>query len=194
MLDDIAAIEADATPRIAAAATLDDVRALDQELLGKRSALSSFKRKLGWARPRRAPKGRRAGPQRGARRPRGGAVAARAGRARGAERAAAPRGRAPRPHRGAAGVGRRPPPPRHPGHGDPGGRLRRHGLHRRRGPEVETDWHNFGALNFPPGHPARNMYDTLYVELGEPGSTLLRTHTSPVQVRVMEARRRRSTR
>ena len=37
------------------------------------------------------------------------------------------------------------------------------------GPEVETDWHNFGALNFPPDHPARDMYDTLYVELGEPG-------------------------
>jgi phenylalanyl-tRNA synthetase alpha chain len=55
------------------------------------------------------------------------------------------------------------------------------------GPEVETDWHNFGALNFPPGHPARDMYDTLYVEHGEPGSTLLRTHTSPVQVRVMTA-------
>jgi phenylalanyl-tRNA synthetase alpha chain len=55
------------------------------------------------------------------------------------------------------------------------------------GPVVETDWFNFGALNFPPGHPARNMHDTLYVELGEPESTLLRTHTSPVQVRVMEA-------
>jgi phenylalanyl-tRNA synthetase alpha chain len=53
------------------------------------------------------------------------------------------------------------------------------------GPEVETDWHNFGALNFPEGHPARDMYDTLYVDYGEPGSTLLRTHTSPVQVRVM---------
>ena len=53
------------------------------------------------------------------------------------------------------------------------------------GPEVETDWHNFGALNFPPDHPAREMYDTLYVTYGEPGSTLLRTHTSPVQVRVM---------
>ena len=38
------------------------------------------------------------------------------------------------------------------------------------GPEVETDWHNFGALNFPPDHPARDMYDTLYVEMGEPGS------------------------
>jgi phenylalanyl-tRNA synthetase alpha chain len=54
------------------------------------------------------------------------------------------------------------------------------------GPEVEDDWHNFGALNFPPGHPARDMYDTLYVDYGEPGHTLLRTHTSPVQVRVME--------
>jgi len=55
------------------------------------------------------------------------------------------------------------------------------------GPEVETDWHNFGALNFPAGHPARDMYDTLYVEFGELGSTVLRTHTSPVQVRVMAA-------
>jgi phenylalanyl-tRNA synthetase alpha chain len=53
------------------------------------------------------------------------------------------------------------------------------------GPEVETDWNNFGALNFPAGHPARDMYDTLYVNYGEPGTTLLRTHTSPVQVRVM---------
>jgi phenylalanyl-tRNA synthetase alpha chain len=53
------------------------------------------------------------------------------------------------------------------------------------GPEVETDWMNFGALNFPPGHPARDEFDTLYVKYGEPGSTLLRTHTSPVQVRVM---------
>jgi phenylalanyl-tRNA synthetase alpha chain len=55
------------------------------------------------------------------------------------------------------------------------------------GPEVEDDWHNFGALNFPPGHPARDMYDTLYVDYGEPGHTLLRTHTSPVQIRVMES-------
>jgi phenylalanyl-tRNA synthetase alpha chain len=54
------------------------------------------------------------------------------------------------------------------------------------GPVVETDWYNFEALNFPAGHPARNMYDTLYVDLGEPESTLLRTHTSPVQIRVME--------
>ncbi len=57
------------------------------------------------------------------------------------------------------------------------------------GPEVETDWYNFEALNFPPGHPARAMQDTLYVKLGRPEEVLLRTHTSPVQVRVMEAQR-----
>ena len=57
------------------------------------------------------------------------------------------------------------------------------------GPEVETDWYNFEALNFPPGHPARAMQDTLYVDLGEQEQVLLRTHTSPVQVRVMESRK-----
>jgi phenylalanyl-tRNA synthetase alpha chain len=55
------------------------------------------------------------------------------------------------------------------------------------GPEVELDWYNFEALNFPPGHPARAMQDTLYVRLGDGEEVLLRTHTSPVQVRVMEA-------
>ncbi len=55
------------------------------------------------------------------------------------------------------------------------------------GPEVEDDWHNFEALNIPPAHPARSMQDTLYVELGEPEQVMLRTHTSPVQIRTMEA-------
>lgn len=53
------------------------------------------------------------------------------------------------------------------------------------GPHVETDWHNFDALNIPPGHPARDGFDTIYVDHGEPGSSLLRTHTSPVQIRTM---------
>lgn len=53
------------------------------------------------------------------------------------------------------------------------------------GPEVETDWHNFDALNIPQGHPARDGFDTLYVDHGKPGSTVLRTHTSPVQIRTM---------
>ena len=55
------------------------------------------------------------------------------------------------------------------------------------GPEVELDWYNFEALNFPPGHPARAMQDTLYVRYGDSEEVLLRTHTSPVQVRVMES-------
>ena len=55
------------------------------------------------------------------------------------------------------------------------------------GPEVETDWYNFDALNIPPGHPARDGFDTIYVDYGEPGSTVLRTHTSPVQIRTMLA-------
>jgi phenylalanyl-tRNA synthetase alpha chain len=53
------------------------------------------------------------------------------------------------------------------------------------GPEVETDFHNFVALNFPPDHPARDTQDTFYLE----GDLLLRTHTSPVQIRSMLARK-----
>jgi phenylalanyl-tRNA synthetase alpha chain len=54
------------------------------------------------------------------------------------------------------------------------------------GPEIETDWFNFGALNIPPAHPARGMWDTFYLNLGEPETALLRTHTSPVQIHLME--------
>ena len=50
------------------------------------------------------------------------------------------------------------------------------------GPEIETDYYNFEALNFPPHHPARDAWDTLYID----DTLLLRTHTSPVQIRVME--------
>jgi len=60
------------------------------------------------------------------------------------------------------------------------------------GPEVETEWFNFLALNFPPDHPAMDMHDTLYLDAppaeGEPGGKLLlRTHTSPVQIRTLLA-------
>ena len=54
------------------------------------------------------------------------------------------------------------------------------------GPEVESDWYNFEALNIPPAHPARGMWDTFYVELGEPETVVLRTHTSPTQIHLME--------
>jgi phenylalanyl-tRNA synthetase alpha chain len=54
------------------------------------------------------------------------------------------------------------------------------------GPEVESDWYNFEALNIPPAHPARGMWDTFYVELGDAETVVLRTHTSPTQIHLME--------
>jgi len=56
------------------------------------------------------------------------------------------------------------------------------------GPEIEDDWHNFSALNFPPDHPAREMQDTFFIEKSdkEGGDVLLRTHTSGVQIRLLE--------
>lgn len=56
------------------------------------------------------------------------------------------------------------------------------------GPSIEDDWHNFGALNFPPDHPARQMHDTFYLPPLKEGeeNQVLRTHTSSVQIRVME--------
>jgi phenylalanyl-tRNA synthetase alpha chain len=56
------------------------------------------------------------------------------------------------------------------------------------GPDIEDDWHNFEALNIPPEHPARQMHDTFYLEALQDGAPLLlRTHTSPVQIRTMMA-------
>ncbi|WP_455477104.1 phenylalanine--tRNA ligase subunit alpha [Bartonella sp. B41] len=55
------------------------------------------------------------------------------------------------------------------------------------GPDIETDYYNFTALNFPESHPAREMHDTFFFDVGETGERkLLRTHTSPVQIRIME--------
>lgn len=54
------------------------------------------------------------------------------------------------------------------------------------GPEVETDFYNFEALNMPRSHPARSGFDTLFTDYRDDGSVLLRTHTSPVQIRVMQ--------
>ena len=58
------------------------------------------------------------------------------------------------------------------------------GYQQAHGPEIEDDYHNFEALNFPPHHPARAMHDTFYF----PDGRLLRTHTSPVQIRAMKGR------
>ena len=64
--------------------------------------------------------------------------------------------------------------------------FRKFGYDVAEGPEVEDDYHVFEALNFPANHPARDMQDTFFVSAGHPNPLLLRTHTSSVQVRVME--------
>jgi phenylalanyl-tRNA synthetase alpha chain len=55
------------------------------------------------------------------------------------------------------------------------------------GPEIETEWYNFDALNIPPDHPARTLMDTIFVDVPGHPELVLRTHTSPMQIRTMEA-------
>ena len=187
MIDDIRRIEADAVARLGGAATLDELALLDRELLGKTSELSGFKKVMG-------------GLDHDAKREVGGALnAAReaiasAAAARRVElETAAARLRAEaerldltevRAHRDA-------------GHlhlvtqtieelEDVFVGL---GFTVAEGPEVEDDWHNFTALNFGEYHPARDMQDTFFVGLGGPREVVMRTHTSPVQIRVMEHQR-----
>ncbi len=64
------------------------------------------------------------------------------------------------------------------------------GFEVKEGPDIEDDFHNFTALNFPLGHPARDMHDTFFFPANEKGERkLLRTHTSPVQIRTMESQK-----
>lgn len=65
--------------------------------------------------------------------------------------------------------------------------FERMGFNVAEGPEIEGDWYNFTALNFPPNHPAREMQDTFFIEKNP--DTVLRTHTSSVQVRLMETQK-----
>ncbi len=58
-----------------------------------------------------------------------------------------------------------------------------------KGPDIESDWHNFEALNFPPDHPARQMQDTFFMPPVDGKPMVLRTHTSPVQVRTMQTQK-----
>lgn len=186
MLDDIARIADAGVTRLAAARTLDELRALESELLGKRSELTGLKSRLGALDPEER---RRAGQGlNDARRRLEAAAEERRGGLAAAERAA-------RLEAERLDLTEVPRDRRRLGHLHIVTQAMEHledvfvglGFTVAEGPEVETDWHNFGALNFPEGHPARAMYDTLYVDFGEPGTTLLRTHTSPVQVRVMTA-------
>ncbi len=66
--------------------------------------------------------------------------------------------------------------------------FRRLGFSVQGGPDIEKDYYNFEALNFPPEHPARDMQDTFYVE-SDASDLVLRTHTSPIQIRTMENQR-----
>ncbi len=183
---EIEAIEADGLGRVAAADTVAELRTVEQELVaGKRSALAAVNQRLG-SLPIEARKdvGRAINEAR-ARLATAVAQATLALEAtEGAERIAAERldltevvGRVRRGHRHLVTRARDELEDLFVGMG----------YNVAEGPEVETDWYNFEALNMPPAHPARSMWDTLYVRLGAPESTLLRTHTSPVQIRVMQA-------
>ena len=183
MMDDIERIAATGAERITAAATLDDLRAAEAELLGKKGEITALKRGLGALDPdeRRA-----AGQALNAVRDQlEAAVAERRRTLEAAEREltlAAERLDLTEAltHRQRGSL-----------------HLVTQTLDRlvdvfvgmgfvvAEGPEVETDWYNFEALNIPAAHPARGMWDTLYVDLGDPETVLLRTHTSPVQIRVM---------
>jgi phenylalanyl-tRNA synthetase alpha chain len=185
MIDRIHAARSEALERLASAATLDDVRALESELLGKKGSLGSLKSQLGSLADvdERKAAGAALGEAMGA------VTEAVTGRRQAL--AAAQRTEQLRrerldltefmdlPRRGHAHI-----------FTQAWERLEDVfvglGFQIAEGPEVETDWYNFEALNMPPSHPARSMWDTLFLDYGDPGTVVLRTHTSPVQIRVMQ--------
>jgi phenylalanyl-tRNA synthetase alpha chain len=185
MIDDIRGTATDATGRIAGAGSLDELAALDRELLGKASALSGFKRQMGGLDHETR---REVGIELNAlRRDLEAAIATR----RAELEAIARRVRVEAERLDLTEVRA----DRDAGHlhlvtqaieelEDVFVGL---GFTVAEGPEVEDDWHNFTALNFGEHHPARALQDTFFVDLGDPGEVVLRTHTSPVQIRVMEA-------
>jgi len=168
-----------ARTRVAAAASLADLEALKVEFFGKKGAITAQLKSLGGLAPDER---REAGARINAARDEIGAlVEARKVELERAElerKLAAGRVDVTQPGRG-----------QQPGGLHPLTRARRRiealfrnaGFSVEEGPEVEDDWHNFEALNIPADHPARAMHDTFYF----PDGRLLRTHTSPVQVRAM---------
>ena len=173
------ALAADARVRVAACASLAELEALKVELFGKKGAITAQLKSLGAL----APDERKAAGARinAVRDEIGAAFEARKSELDGLElerKLAAGRIDVTQPGRG-----------QQPGGLHPVSRTRRRietifrnaGFSVEEGPEVEDDWHNFEALNIPANHPARAMHDTFYF----PDGRLLRTHTSPVQVRAM---------
>jgi len=183
----VAALVRDATAAVAAAATLDELKAVEVDVIGKKGRIPGLNRTLGQL----APEDRKAA----------GAVINEARRAvetsieaRRAELAAAER--VARLAADRLDLTEVPTDPWARGHRSVVTQTRDRledvfvgmGFEVAEGPLVETDWHNFEALNIPVGHPARSGFDTLYFDVGEPESILLRPHTSPVQVRLMTSR------
>ncbi len=187
MIDQVRAEAADALARIERAASLDDVRSLGSELLGKKGALAGFKQALG----RLDPDQRRVvgaavndalATVGAALQQRQQALAAEARRRRLAAERLDLTEVIGQPQRGHHHLVTR-------AIAELEDTFVGLGFTVAEGPEVESDYYNFQALNMGPGHPARSAFDTLFVDLGEPGSVVLRTHTSPVQVRLMEQQR-----
>jgi phenylalanyl-tRNA synthetase alpha chain len=185
--DELARAEADATDRIASASTLDELRAVESSHVGKKSTLAALNQRLGAL-------------DAGARKDAGRAI--NEARARLQALVDARRDDLAASERAATLAAERldlteVPPLRPRGHLTVTTQTRDAledvfvgmGFAVAEGPEVETDFYNFEALNMPPAHPARSGFDTLYLRLGAPESTLLRTHTSPVQIRVMQTQR-----
>jgi phenylalanyl-tRNA synthetase alpha chain len=175
-LDDLAT---DARTRIGASASLAELEALKVELFGKKGAITAQLKSLGALAPdERKAAGARINAVRDALVSLVEARKAELDHAELERRLAADRVDVTQPGRG-----------QQPGGLHPVTRTRRRiealfrnaGFSIEEGPEVEDDWHNFEALNIPANHPARAMHDTFYFADGR----LLRTHTSPVQVRAM---------
>ena len=181
---DLDALVADAAERLADASDLDSLAALDAEFLGKKSAVTAAKKQLGGL----DPDDRKA-----------------AGQAINAARTSLEATIAAARERLAAGARAAQYEAERLDLSEKLGEIRRGSLHlntqaRNRledvfvgmgftiaeGPEVETAWYNFEALNIPEWHPARGSFDTIFVNLGEPEEVMLRSHTSPVQIRTME--------
>jgi phenylalanyl-tRNA synthetase alpha chain len=186
-LADLERLEEAARQRLVDATTLDELRAAEQDVVGKRSPLASLNATLGQL---PADERKDAGQAINAARAR---VQQTFEERRRALEAAARQGRLAAERLDLTELV---DPPRR-GHLHPVTQARDEledvfvamGFTVAEGPEAETDWYNFEALNMPPHHPARSMWDTFYLKAGEPGSIVLRTHTSPVQIRVMQSQR-----
>ena len=187
MIADVDAARSTALARIDAASSLDELASLQPELLGKRSSLSGLKQRLGSL---DATERRTAGQ---AVNDALAAVAARLAERRAAFAATARQAAVEAEGHDLTEVLDRYRPRRGHLHLVTQTHERLEdvfvglGFTVAEGPEVESDRYNFTALNMPPHHPARSEFDTMFVDHGEPGSVVLRTHTSPVQIRTMES-------